>query len=65
MVYVIQRIWEQQLAMAIYSTSVVGGATLDCLREDQDTKEDPKNWQVPARNRMLVSQRGGGGELGN
>jgi hypothetical protein len=51
--------------MAIYSTSVVGGATLDCLREDQDTKEDPKNWQVPARNRMLVSQRGGGGELGN
>jgi hypothetical protein len=20
------------------------GATLDCLREDQDTKEDPKNW---------------------
>jgi hypothetical protein len=22
-------------------------ATLDCLREDQDTKEDPKNWQVP------------------
>jgi hypothetical protein len=19
----------------------------DCLREDQDTKEDPKNWQVP------------------
>jgi hypothetical protein len=20
---------------------------LDCLREDQDTKEEPKNWQVP------------------
>jgi hypothetical protein len=25
----------------------VDWATLDCLREDQDTKEDPKNWQVP------------------
>jgi hypothetical protein len=22
-------------------------ATLDCLREDQDTKEEAKNWQVP------------------
>jgi hypothetical protein len=47
MVYVIQRSWEQQLAAATYSASVVDWATLDCLREDQDTKEDPKNWQVP------------------
>jgi hypothetical protein len=47
MVYVIQRSWEQQLVVATYSTSVVDWATLDCLREDQDTKEDPQNWQVP------------------
>jgi hypothetical protein len=47
MVYVIQRSWEQQLAAATYSASVVDWATLDCLQEDQDTKEDPKNWQVP------------------
>jgi hypothetical protein len=47
MVYEIQRSWEQQLAAATYSASVVDWATLDCLREDQDTKEDPKNWQVP------------------
>jgi hypothetical protein len=47
MVYVIQRSWEQQLDAVTYSTSVVDWATLDCLREDQDTKEDPKNWQVP------------------
>jgi hypothetical protein len=45
MVYVIQRSWEQ-LAAAMYSASIVDWATLDCLREDQDTKEDPKNWQV-------------------
>jgi hypothetical protein len=45
MVYVIQRSWEQQLAAVMYSASVVDWATLDCLREDQDTKEDPKNWQ--------------------
>jgi hypothetical protein len=25
----------------------VDWATFDYLREDQDTKEDPKNWQVP------------------
>jgi hypothetical protein len=47
MVYVIQRILEQQLAAATYSASVVDWAILDCLREDQDTKEEPKNWQVP------------------
>jgi hypothetical protein len=47
MVYVIQRSREQQLAAATYSASVVDWATLYCLREDQDTKEDPKNLQVP------------------
>jgi hypothetical protein len=47
MLHVIQRSCEQQLAAATYSASVVDWATLDCLREDQDTKEDPKNWQVP------------------
>jgi hypothetical protein len=41
------RSWEQQLDAATYSTSVVDWATLDYLQEDQDTKEDPKNWQVP------------------
>jgi hypothetical protein len=38
MVYVIQRSWEQQLAAATYLASVVDWATLDYLREDQDTK---------------------------
>jgi hypothetical protein len=47
MVYEIQGSWEQQLAAATYSASVVDWATVDCLREDQDTKEEPKNWQVP------------------
>jgi hypothetical protein len=47
MVYMIQRSWEQQLAAATYFASVVDWATLDCLRENQDTNEDPKNWQVP------------------
>jgi hypothetical protein len=47
MVYVIQRSWEQQLAAATYSTLVEDWATLDCLREDQDSKEDHKNRQVP------------------
>jgi hypothetical protein len=47
MVYVIQRSWVQQQAAATYYASVVDWATFDCLREDQDTKEDPKNWQVP------------------
>jgi hypothetical protein len=27
---------------------VVDWATLDCLQEDQETSEEPKNWQVPA-----------------
>jgi hypothetical protein len=46
-VYVIQSSWEQQLAAATYSTSVVDWATLGCLQEDQETSKDPKNWQVP------------------
>jgi hypothetical protein len=33
-VYVIQSSFEQQLAEATYSASVVDWATLDCLRED-------------------------------
>jgi hypothetical protein len=45
-VYVIQRSWEQLVA-ATYSALVVDWATRDCLREDQDTKKQPKNWQVP------------------
>jgi hypothetical protein len=46
-VYVIQSSWEQQLAAATYSASVVDWATLECLREDQETSEEPQNWQVP------------------
>jgi hypothetical protein len=46
-VYVIQSSCEQQLAVATYSASVVDWATLDCLWGDQETSEDPKNWQVP------------------
>ena len=46
MVYVIQSSWEQQLAAATYSASVVDWATLDCLRDDQETKE-PRNGQHP------------------
>jgi hypothetical protein len=46
-VYVIQISGEQQLAAATYSASVVDWATLDCLREDQETSKEPKNSQVP------------------
>jgi hypothetical protein len=42
-VYVIQSSCDQQLAIATYSASVVGWATLDYLREAQETSEDPKN----------------------
>jgi hypothetical protein len=44
---VIQSNWELQLAAATYSASVVDWATLDCLRDDEETSEEPKNWQVP------------------
>jgi hypothetical protein len=46
-VYVIQSSWEQQLAGAAYSASMVDWATLDCLREDKETSKEPKNWHVP------------------
>ena len=42
-VYEIHRSWEQQLAAATYSASVVDWATLDCLWDDQETKEEPRN----------------------
>jgi hypothetical protein len=45
--YEIHNTWEQQLATATYSASVVDWATLDCLREGHETNEDPRNWQVP------------------
>jgi hypothetical protein len=44
--YVIHTSYEQQLAAAIYSAYVVHWATLDCLREDQETSEEPTNRQV-------------------
>jgi hypothetical protein len=46
-VYEIHNSWEQQLAAATYSASVVDWAKLDCLREDHETNEDPRNWQEP------------------
>jgi hypothetical protein len=46
-VYVIQSSCEQQLAATTYSASVVDWATLDCLREDQETSEDPKTGKSP------------------
>jgi hypothetical protein len=51
MVYEIQRRWERQLAAATYSASVVDWATLICLREDQDTKEEPNTHLFAGRPR--------------
>jgi hypothetical protein len=42
MVCTIQRICEQQLVAATYSASMVGCATEDYFREDQQMREDPK-----------------------
>ena len=42
-VAIIQSNWEQQTAAATYSASMVDWAMLDYLREDQDTREDPRN----------------------
>jgi hypothetical protein len=61
MVYEIQRSWEQQLAAATYSASVVDWATLDYLREDEDTKEEPKNGQVPEVSFVGVGNTGRAG----
>jgi hypothetical protein len=46
MVYTIKRIWEQQLAAATYSDSVVDCVIEDCLRADQQTREDLRTWHV-------------------
>jgi hypothetical protein len=43
----IQRICNQQLAVATYSASVVDCATKDYFREDQQMREDPRKWHVP------------------
>ena len=43
----IHKICEQQEAVAIYSASVVESDTQFCLRDDQLTKNVPRNWQVP------------------
>jgi hypothetical protein len=43
----IQRICEQQLAAATYSTSVVDCTTEDCFEEDRQMREDPRKWKVP------------------
>jgi hypothetical protein len=42
-VAIIQSNWKQQAATATYSASVVDWAMLECLREDQDIREDPRN----------------------
>jgi hypothetical protein len=47
MVCTIQRIYEQQLAVAIYSASVMDCTIEDYFREDQQTREDLRKWQVP------------------
>jgi len=39
--------WEQQLAAATNSASMVERATPVCLREDQETIDEPRNWHVP------------------
>jgi hypothetical protein len=43
----IQRTWEQQLAVATYSASVVDCVIEDYFCEDQQMRKDPINWQVP------------------
>jgi hypothetical protein len=42
MVCTIQRIYEQQLAVATYSASVVDCAPEDCFREEQQMREDSR-----------------------
>jgi hypothetical protein len=42
-VAIIQSNWEQQATATTYAVSMVDWATLDCLQEDQDTREDLRN----------------------
>jgi hypothetical protein len=42
MVCTIQKIWEQQLAAATYSASMVDYATENCLQANQQIREDPR-----------------------
>src|SRR5579859_5982594 len=43
----IQSSWAQQAPAATYSASAVDKATLFCFLELHDTKDRPRNWQVP------------------
>jgi hypothetical protein len=45
-VAIIQNNYEQQLATTIYLASMVVCAMKDYLREDKETNEEPKKWQV-------------------
>jgi hypothetical protein len=47
MVCTIQRICKQQLAAVTYLASVEDCVIEDYFREDQQTREDPRKWQVP------------------
>jgi hypothetical protein len=47
MVCTIHMICEQQLVAATYSVSMVDCATEDYFQKDQQTREDPRKWQVP------------------
>jgi hypothetical protein len=46
-VSLIQSSWAQQASAATYSASAVERATEFCFLELQDTKDLPRNWQVP------------------
>jgi hypothetical protein len=43
----IQRIYAQQLLVAMYSASAVKSATLFCFFDDQETSNLPNSWHVP------------------
>jgi hypothetical protein len=47
MVCSIQKIWEQQLAAATYSDSIVDCVIEDYLRADQQIREDLRKYHVP------------------
>jgi hypothetical protein len=42
-----QHVLSQLVQLAVWLVWGADFTSTDCLREDQDTKEDPKNWQVP------------------